>query len=99
MILDDTNYIKLLTIDKAYAEENDFYIYDETTYRIVKQEELDIWMVIETPTSNNYLINYSRSLLQVDKSKTIEEIDTKSLKPLSWRIDNPYYGKHTGNML
>ena len=53
-------------------------------------------MIIETTNANNYIIRFPESILFVDRSKVKEVIDVKQVRPLSWRIDNPYFGKPNG---
>ena len=93
---DEKTYVKTLTIDKKYAKDNDFYIYDDVKYRLVKKTERDIWMILESKDANNYILRYPKSLLVVDKSKHGKEEQIKNVNPLSWRIDNPYFGKANG---
>ena len=96
VITDERKYVKILTIDRNYAKNNDFYIYDDVKYSLVKKDQLDIWMILQSKGANNYIIKYPKSLLLVDKTKHKEIVEVKNVHPLSWRIDNPYFGKISG---
>lgn len=96
VLLDDKKFIKVLTIDRKYSQANDFYIYDDITYSLVKKNQQDIWMILESKDANNYILHYPKILLHVDKTQSKQIIDVKNIKPLSWRIDNPYFGKVSG---
>jgi hypothetical protein len=66
------------------------------TYSLVKKDQLDIWMILESKDANNYIIKYPKTLLLVDKTKHSQIIEVKNVNPLSWRMDNPYFGKVSG---
>ena len=96
VLVNERNVIKELTIDKDFAKKNDFYVYDDVKYRFVKRESESLWLLFETDEENNFLLNYPKSVISVDPSKSYDTAEKLDQKPLTWRIDNPYFGKDLG---